>query len=432
MMYRHKMKTFLFGAAAGILALAGTAAVSFPTIAGTVAAGSQTSIESQTAVESQTTAGVQTATGAQTAIETENDIKAVYWIYNNGTGWSAETDDNTLVQSPGGSYATAIWASLENQPAGMTGTIEYQVNLSGFGWKSWQEHSTEAGDSTGDKPLEAVRVKLTGQVGQQYDVYYSVFQNGSWTELVMNGETAGIEGCGRRVAGLRIALRKKGAGEPGEPNPAVIIPNIDPAKPMVALTFDDGPSGVTPRILDSLEAYGARATFYMVGNRMEAYQDTIRRMQALGCELGSHTWNHAYITRLSASSLHSNLNQFDAALQAITGTRSTTMRPPGGFISAASSQALAAYGVPAIMWSIDTLDWKTRNAQSTIHSVLSQVQDGSIILMHDLYSATADAAAVLIPELINRGYQLVTVSELAAHRGGMQPGQVYHSFFLEY
>ena len=74
------------------------------------------------------------------------------------------------------------------------------------------------------------------------------------------------------------------------------------------------------------------------------------------------------------------------------------------------------------------LDWKTRNAQSTINSVLSKVQDGDIILMHDLYGATADASAVLIPELINRGYQLVTISELAAYRGGVQPGQVYYSF----
>jgi len=81
------------------------------------------------------------------------------------------------------------------------------------------------------------------------------------------------------------------------------------------------------------------------------------------------------------------------------------------------------------MWSIDTLDWKTRNPQATINSVLSGVRDGSIILMHDLYGTTADATAVLVPELINRGYQLVTVSDLAKCRGGAQPGQVYHSFY---
>ena len=388
-MYIKRIKKFIFGVAAGLLAMAGTMAVSFPAYA-------------------------------------EEDMKAVYWIYNNGSGWSAETKDNCYVQAPADSYATAIWASLENQPAGMTGTIEYQVNLSGFGWMRWSEHATEAGSSSGNRPLEAVKMRLTGQVGEQYDVYYSVLQNGSWTELVMNGEKAGVEGQGFRVDGLRVAVRKKGTGAPEDP--IAIIGTIDPTKPMVALTYDDGPSAVTTRILDSLEAHGARATFYMVGNRLGSYQSTVQRMQALGCELGSHTWNHAYLTKLSAQGLHGNLNQFDTALQTITGVRSVTMRPPGGFINSSVQSALASYGQPAIMWSIDTLDWKTRNAQSTINSVLSKVQDGDIILMHDLYGATADASAVLIPELINRGYQLVTISELAAYRGGMQPGQVYYSF----
>lgn len=388
-MYIKKMKKFIFGVAAGLLTMAGTMASSFSAFA-------------------------------------EEEIKAVYWIYDNGIGWSAETKDNRYVQASADSYATAIWASLENQPLGMTGTIEYQVNLSGFGWLKWNEHATEAGNSAGDRPLEAVKVRLTGQVGEQYDVYYSVLQNGNWTGLVMNGEKAGMEGQGLHVDGLRIAVRKKGAGAPEEP--AALPANVDPTKPMVALTYDDGPSAVTSRILDTLEANGARATFYMVGNRMGNHQSTIQRMQALGCELGSHTWNHVYLTKLSAEGIHGNLNRLDSTLQTIAGTRTVTMRPPGGFINNSVKAALASYGQPAIMWSIDTLDWKTRNAQSTIDTVLSKVRDGDIILMHDLYGATADASAVLIPELVNRGYQLVTISELAACRGGMQPGQVYHSF----
>lgn len=383
------MKKFLFGAAAGVLAMIGTMAASFPAYA-------------------------------------EEEVKAVYWIYDHGIGWSAETKDNAYVQAPANSYATAIWASLENQPETMTGTIEYQVNVSGYGWKDWSEHATEAGDSTGDRPLEAVKVRLTGQLGEQYDVYYSVLQNGAWTELAMNGALAGTEGQGLRVDGLRIAIRKKGEGAPEEP---VVLPgNIDPTKPMIALTFDDGPAKATSRILDSLEANGARATFYMVGNRMNSYQSTVQRMQALGCELGSHSWDHTYLTRLSASGIHTNLNRFDSNLQAITGVRSVTMRPPGGFINGSVREALASYGQPAIMWSIDTMDWKTQNAKSTINTVLSKVQDGDIVLMHDLYGATASAAESLIPELIKRGYQLVTISELASYRGGMQPGQVYYSF----
>lgn len=104
------------------------------------------------------------------------------------------------------------------------------------------------------------------------------------------------------------------------------------------------------------------------------------------------------------------------------------VRPPGGYINDASKAALAKRGTPAVLWSIDTLDWKTRNAQKTIDTVLSNVKDGDIILMHDLYETSADAAAVLIPELKNRGYQLVTVSELASYRGGMQPGHTYSRF----
>ena len=355
------------------------------------------------------------------------EMGAMYRIYMENVGWSGYVQDNTYIATPTDSYVTAIQATLENQPEGMTGTIAYQVNLSGSGWLGWQENTVEAGWSAGEKPVEAVRMKLTGQLAQEYDLYYSVLQSGTWTELVMNGENAGTEGKGLRVDGLRVAVRKKGAGKPGEASyPANYV---DPNRPMVALTFDDGPSVVTPMILDSLEAHGGRATFYMVGNRMNSYPGVIQRMKALGCDLANHTWDHTYLTRLSEQQIHANLNQLDAGLEVIAGVRSASMRPPGGYFNAASGQALASYGVPAIMWSIDTLDWKTKNAQSTINSVLSQVRDGDIILMHDLYSATADAAAVLIPELINRGYQLVTVSELAAHRGGMQPGQKYHAFY---
>jgi len=414
------MKKLLCGMTAGLLVLFSVFCGAFPAFAETDMSGGPGAPDGPGAPVESSEADAETADVPE--------IGAMFRVHTNGSGWSGYHKDNTYGLVSGGSYVTAIQATLENQPAGMSGTIAYQVNLSGFGWQEWKENFVEAGDSAASQPLEAVRMKLTGQLAEQYDLYYSVYQSGSWTNQVMNGETAGVEAQGLRVDGLRVAVVKKGAPAPEAPAAMMAVGNVDPSKPMVALTFDDGPSGVTPRILDSLEAHGARATFYMVGNRMNSYPDTIRRMTALGCEVGNHTWNHTYLTSLSAEGIHGNLNQMDSTLQAIVGVRCSTMRPPGGYISAASQQALASYGVPAIMWSIDTLDWKTRNAQATINSVLSRVRDGDIILMHDLYGATADAAAVLIPELINRGYQLVTISELAAHRGGMQPGQVYHAF----
>lgn len=402
-MNMKKMKGMFFGMAAGILA-AGLTAASCPAYA-------------ETGAENSAEAGMENGTEAE-------KMTALYRVYENSTGWSEYTADNTYATVPEGSNVTAIQATLRNQPEGMSGTIAYRVNLSGSGWLDWQENFTEAGDSAGTMPLEAVKVALTGQLAEQYDVYYSVYQNGSWTEQVMNGETAGTEGCGLWVRGLRIAVRMKGEEAPTVAQETA----IDPAKPMVALTFDDGPSSATSRILDSLEANDARATFYIVGNRMGNYPETIRRMAALGCEFGNHTWDHTYLTKLSAAAMHSNLNQMDTTLQNIAGVRTTTVRPPGGFVNDSVRQALAAYGTPGILWSIDTLDWKTRNAQSTINCVLGNVRDGDIILMHDLYGTTADAAAVLIPELKKRGYQLVTVSELAANRGGMQPGQIYTAF----
>ena len=265
---------------------------------------------------------------------------------------------------------------------------------------------------------------FTGQLAENYDVYYSVYQNGSWTTPVKNGETAGIEGQGLRVDGLWVTVTGKGAEVPEGPNGK----SVDPTRPMVALTFDDGPSKYTPRILDSLEANGGRATFFMVGNRVASYASTVKRMADLGCETDSHTWAHTYLTGMSEGEILQSLNQTRDAIVAAGGNAPKGVRPPGGKINDASKAVLAKAGMPSIIWSVDTRDWKTRNAQHTIDTVLRQVQDGDIILMHDLYEQSVIAAETLIPELTRRGYQLVTVSEMAELRGGMAAGQSYGHF----
>ena len=377
------------------------------------------------------TAAIAAVSAAMTAgfsfpARAQNQMGAVYSIFQNGTGWSSNSGDNTYCQAPSGSYVTAMKATLSDQPEGMTGTISYQVNLSGSGWLDIKENYNETGTTETAMPLEAIRMQLTGQLAENYDLYYSVLQNGAWTALAMNGETAGTEGQGLRVDGIRVAVRPKGAGAPEEPAPAGRT--VDPSRPMVALTFDDGPSKYTDRILNSLEANHGAATFFMVGNRVGSYPATVKRMVDLGCEPASHTWDHTYLTRLSEAGILANLAQADSAVSAAAGVTPRLGRPPGGYINDASRAALAKKGVPAIMWSIDTLDWKTKNSQATVDTVLGNVKDGDIILMHDLYSTSADAAEVLIPELTRRGYQLVTVSEMAACRGGMQPGQVYSRF----
>ncbi len=352
------------------------------------------------------------------------DMGAVYGIYEHGTGWSGYRGDKTAVRAGNGSYVTAIRASLLGQPDGMSGTLSYQVNLSGTGWLSWQENMTPNGSTETDMPLEAVRMAFTGQLAENYDLYYSVYQNGSWTTPVKNGETAGTEGQGLRVDGLWVTVTGKGAAVPEGPNER----SVDPTRPMVALTFDDGPSKFTPRILDSLEANGGRATFFMVGNRVASYASTVKRMADLGCETDSHTWAHTYLTGMTEGEILQSLNQTRDAIVAAGGSAPKGVRPPGGKINDASKAVLAKAGMPALLWSVDTLDWKTRNAQHTINTVLSQVKDGDIILMHDLYEQSAVAAETLIPELTKRGYQLVTVSEMAELRGGMAAGHSYGHF----
>ena len=180
----------------------------------------------------------------------------------------------------------------------------------------------------------------------------------------------------------------------------------------VALTFDDGPSAHTARILDCLEANDARATFYMVGNRMGTYQSTVKRMVDMGCEPGSHTWDHTYITKLSQEGLFANLNRLDDTLQSIAGVRTVTMRPPGGFVSDNAKQNLAKKGVPAILWSIDTLDWKSQNSGKVLRSIERNAGKHQIVLMHDIFPTTVDAALAAIDTLTKQGYTFVTVDEL--------------------
>ena len=351
------------------------------------------------------------------------DIGAMYGIYVNQVGWSHFFADNSYCMAPVNQFITAFRATVHNQPEDMTGTIAYRVNLSGSGWLDWVEDAGEGGSSQGAMPLEAVSMKLTGELGENYDVLYSVLQNQQWTDWMKNGEEAGVSGAGLRIDGIRISIVKKNEGG------NTYAGNIDPTKPMLALTYDDGPSAhATPRILAALEKYNSRATFFMVGKQAEKRMDVVKKMEELGCEVANHTYDHTLMTKVPPEELASQLARTNQVVSDACGVSPVLMRPCGGARSEAGMNIVGAISMPAVLWSIDTLDWKTRDAQTTIQTVLEQAKDGDIILMHDLYETTADASEVLIPELVNRGFQLVTVSELASYRGGMLPGHTYSRF----
>jgi peptidoglycan-N-acetylglucosamine deacetylase len=205
--------------------------------------------------------------------------------------------------------------------------------------------------------------------------------------------------------------------------------NIDPSKPMVALTFDDGPSAVnTPRVLAALEAVGGHATFFVIGANVSKNASLLQRMVADGDEIGNHTWNHNYLHKATSEEIVTYINQTADAVQAACGVRPVAVRPPGGGINQTAQDTLAALGSPAILWDIDTRDWEHRDTAKTVSAVLDHVSDGDIVLMHDIHEPTVAAAELIIPELVSRGYQLVTVTELASMRGGYVPGQKYYSF----
>lgn len=201
---------------------------------------------------------------------------------------------------------------------------------------------------------------------------------------------------------------------------------IDPSKPMVALTFDDGPfAPVGNQIMDCLAQYGGRATFFVVGSRASSYPVELQRMVAEGHEIGNHTYDHKNLTRLNGTQIQREINLCDDAVQSACGVRPGLVRTPGG---SKNGTVLANVHAPVILWSIDTRDWKTRNAAKTVNAVMSQVRDGDIVLMHELYPQSGAAALEIIPRLTAAGYQLVTVSEMAALRGGVTPGGVYTHF----
>ncbi len=202
---------------------------------------------------------------------------------------------------------------------------------------------------------------------------------------------------------------------------------VDPSKPMVALTYDDGPQpSVGNRIMDCLAQYGGKATFFMVGERVGSYATEVQRMVAEGHEVANHSMNHKYLQKCKAAEIQAQVKLCNDAIEAACGVRPRLMRLPGGGYN---STVLANTHMPMIQWNIDTLDWKTRNAQQTINAVLSKVKDGDVILMHELYSATGDASMTLIPELTKRGFQLVTVSEMAEAKGyKLEAGKLYSSF----
>jgi len=196
----------------------------------------------------------------------------------------------------------------------------------------------------------------------------------------------------------------------------------------VALTFDDGPSGkYTRALLDGLYDRGARATFLLCGYRIKDYPDITRRIYEEGHEIGYHGYSHDTMKGLSRRTIAQELMDTQALLP--EGCRPAFLRPPGGFSGDAVQQVAEARGLAILHWSVDPRDWEIHDKQAVEKAVLEQVKDGDIILLHDMSTASVEAALDIVDALLKEDYEFVTVSELARLRGlRPKPGTVYRKF----
>ncbi len=188
-----------------------------------------------------------------------------------------------------------------------------------------------------------------------------------------------------------------------------IINYIDISKPMIALTFDDGPSIYTEEILETLNKYHSNATFFVLGNKIDAHSDTIIKMYQYGNEIGNHSYNHRSLTKLSTDEQREQIDKTQDIIKKYTGFTPIYLRPTYGSVN---NKLRNNTNLDIILWNVDTKDWKYKDVNTIVNNTLRDVKDGSIILMHDTHKRTSEAVKILIPKLIENGYQLVTISEL--------------------
>jgi len=261
---------------------------------------------------------------------------------------------------------------------------------------------------------------VIGKINAEESATLIKSQDNGWCKVKYNNK----EGF---IYSKYLTTEKPEEAEHNEIDTEIINPRkLDKNKPMVALTFDDGPNPVsTPIILDTLEKYNARATFFDLGSLMENNSKIVKREEKIGCEVASHTYSHKNLNTLSENEVLEEQEKTDEQMQKILGHTSKLIRPPYGNANFLVKSYLNNYAL--IGWDIDTLDWESKNAESVIKEVRKYSNyDGKIVLMHSIYKSTAEAVKTIVPELIKKGYQLVTISEMAEAKGiKLQSGILY-------
>ena len=207
-----------------------------------------------------------------------------------------------------------------------------------------------------------------------------------------------------------------------EPKPAPTAPT--PANPgkVIALTFDDGPGPYTAHLLDILDQYGAKATFFLIGSKVSGQASVVRSIHARGHQLGNHSWSHPELPKLSVDQIAGEIDRTNDAIRQATGVKPSILRPPYGAANGVVLEQLRARGMSSILWSVDTRDWADRNSQIVCSRAVAGAHPGAVILMHDIHQTSVNAVPCILSALKQQGYSFVTVQGLI---GNMAAGAGY-------
>lgn len=209
------------------------------------------------------------------------------------------------------------------------------------------------------------------------------------------------------------------AGKGIAPNPLEIkrTVNVDPEKPMIAITFDDGPTPYSDEFMAVFEQYNATASFFMLGSNIAQYPDTVKHMVENGFEICNHSWDHKSIATDDKALIIKEIFDTQDAIYQLTGHEPTRIRPPYGAYNDLTYETANGNDIHITLWNVDTEDWRNRNASTTLSRAKDGAFDGAIILFHDLYPTSLEAIKEFVPYLQSQGYQLVTVSDLFKYKG---------------
>ena len=207
-----------------------------------------------------------------------------------------------------------------------------------------------------------------------------------------------------------------------KPAPAVPAPAPTTGNKVIALTFDDGPGPYTAHLLDVLDQYGAKATFFLIGSKVSSQANVVRSIHARGHQLGNHSWSHPELPKLPVDQIAGEIDRTNDAIKQATGVTPAILRPPYGAVNGVVLEQLRLRGMSSILWSVDTRDWADRNSDIVCSRAVAGAQPGAIILMHDIHQTSVGAVPCILSALKQQGYSFVTVQGLL---GNTTPGVGY-------